>query len=224
MRQRDKKGTEGHTTVSTHIQGECNALASMNRRGELGKAIARLILAYSPRDLQQMRGNFSRKIQDFSPPYQKTLEEAITGYLQGTYQRALLMNQQGVFSTMDDAVQGNNQGYWNMVAASCASGNAEEDRLRFLKYLLSAFCMFVQGLPGHPAGMLFPGGERVECVDGVYYCPVRTKANDVDSAFCPFCPALQTPGPEYLKPPVNAGEHRRQEYLRHCFDRHHFNG
>jgi len=54
--------------------------------------------------------------------------------------------------------------------------------------------MSVQGLPGHPVGMPFPGGGKVEFIDGAYYCPVRMKANDVDAALCPFCPALKTPG------------------------------
>ena len=74
--------------------------------------------------------------------------------------------------------------------------------------------MFVQGLPGHPVGMPFPGGDKVEVIDGIYYCPVREKANDVDAALCPFCPALQTPEIGYLKPPVNASKNRKQEFIR----------
>jgi hypothetical protein len=72
--------------------------------------------------------------------------------------------------------------------------------------------------------MPFPGGDKVEIIDGTYYCPVRDKANDVDAALCPFCPALQTPEIGYLKPPVNASRHRKQEYIRETYDRHHFNG
>jgi hypothetical protein len=45
---------------------------------------------------------------------------------------------------------------------------------------------------------------------GSNYCPVREKANDVGSALCPFCPALQTPEIGYLKPPVNASKHRKE--------------
>jgi hypothetical protein len=84
--------------------------------------------------------------------------------------------------------------------------------------------MFVQGLPGHPVGMPFPGGDKVEVIDGVCYCPVRTKANDVDAALCPFCPALPTPTIGYLRPPVNASEHRKQEFIKNCHDFHNFNG
>ncbi len=33
------------------------------------------------------------------------------------------------------------------------------------------------------------GEDRVALLDGVYYCPVRENAIDVDSGLCPFCPA-----------------------------------
>ena len=176
------------------------------------------------RDLQQMRWNFSGAIQDIKPELRKKLEEAITGHLHGTYQALRLMDQQGSFIRMSEPLAANAGEYWNMVAAQCAEGNAEQVRLRFLKFLISGFCMFVQDLPGHPVGMPFPGGDKVEIIDGTYYCPVREKANDVDAALCPFCPALQTPEIGYLKPPVNASKHRKQEFIRETYDRHHFNG
>ena len=111
-----------------------------------------------------------------------------------------------------------------MVAAQCSSGSEEQARLRFLKFLLEGFCMLVQGLPGHPVGMPFPGGDRVAVVDGTYCCPVREKANDVDSALCPFCPAVQTPEIGYLKPPVRGSEYRKQEFIEQTYKYHHFNG
>ena len=61
-------------------------------------------------------------------------------------------------------------------------------------------------------------------LSGVYYCPVREKANDVDAALCPFCPALQTPEIGYLRPPINPSEHRKQEFIEHCHKFHNFNG
>jgi len=196
----------------------------MQTRGELGAAIAAIVLTCSLRDLQQMKWNFAEKIRDISPEYRKKLEETITGYLYGTYQNLRLMHQQGVFSGMTEPVTDPVPAFWAMVAGQCAAGDDGELRLRFLKFLLSGFCMFVQQHPGHPVGMPFPGGDRVEIIDGVYYCPVRNKANDVDSALCPFCPALQTPEIRYLRPPVNASGHRKQEYIGHVYRHHHFNG
>jgi uncharacterized protein (UPF0305 family) len=205
------------------IQGDCDLLGSKTIRGELGEAIAKIVLSYSPKDLQQLKWNFSEKIQNIEPAYKKRLEETITGYLHGTYQSVRLMNQQGTYSSLYEHVSDDAIAFWNIVALQCTKGDGE-DRLRFLKFLLAGFCMFIQGLPGHPVGMPFPGGDKVEVIDGVFYCPVRTKANDVDAALCPFCPALQTPGIGYLRPPVNASEHRKQEFIRNCYDFHNFNG
>lgn len=208
----------------TTIAQDCATLRSIKTQGELGTAIAAIVFSYSPRDLQQMRWNFTGAIQDISPAYRKRLEETITGHLHGTWQTIRLMNQQGSFTHLNDPPAPHAGDYWTMVAAQCSAGDAESVRLRFLKFLLAGFCMFVQGLPGHPAGMPFPGGDKVEIIDGVYYCPVREKANDVDSALCPFCPALQTPEIGYLKPPVDGSRHRKQEFIRQTYDRHHFNG
>jgi uncharacterized protein (UPF0305 family) len=206
------------------IAGHCDHLAMEKTRGDLGSSIAAIVLSYSPKDLHLMKWNFSARIRDYSPEYRKTLEETITAHLHGTYQRLRLLNQQGAFASMQDPVSPLSAGYWKMVASRCATGEFKEDRLRFLKYLLSGFCMFVQIIPGHPVGMPFPGGDKVDLIDGVYYCPVRTKSNDVDAALCPFCPAEQTPEIGYLKPPVRGSKHRKQEFIKKTYDYHHFNG
>jgi uncharacterized protein (UPF0305 family) len=205
-------------------RSSCTRLASAETLGELGAAIAKIVLAYSPSDLQQMKWNFSESIKAISPEYRRQLEELITGHLHGTYQILRLMDQQGAFVHMNEPLPGIAKEYWTMVAGQYPDEVDEGSRLRFLKFLLAGFCMFVQGLPGHPIGMPFPGGDKVEIIDGVYYCPVREKANDVDSALCPFCPATQTPDIGYLKPPVNASGHRKQEYIDHIHRGHHFNG
>ncbi|MDD1729521.1 MAG: DUF2115 domain-containing protein [Methanospirillum sp.] len=202
----------------------CHELAVIRIRGELGLAIADLVLRYSPRNLEQMRWNFSEKIKGYAPELKTLLEETITAHLHGTYQQIRLMNQQGVFATLQDSVTDDAPAYWEMVVSHCTTGDEARNQIRFLKFLLSGFCMFVQKVPGHPVGMPFPGGDKVDYIDGVYYCPVRTKANDVDAALCPFCPAEQTPEIGYLKPPINASEHRKQEFIKNCYDFHHFNG
>jgi uncharacterized protein (UPF0305 family) len=206
------------------IEEICNNLASLKTIGELGNCIATYVLAYSPRDLEKMRWNFSEKLKDYSPELRKTLEESITAHLHGTYQQIRLMNQQGVFASMQESLPINTSDFWRMVALHCSSGDEKGDRLRLLKFLLSGFCMLVLKIPGHPVGMPFPGGDIVDFIDGRYYCPVRTKANDVDGALCPFCPAEQTPEIGYLRPPVHASENRKQEYIKNCYDYHHFNG
>jgi uncharacterized protein (UPF0305 family) len=206
------------------IADECSRLGEAKTQGELGQAIAELALSYSPRDMQQMRRNFAATIRGFPHEYRKSLEEAIAGHLHGTYQAIRRMHDLRAFSGVRDPLAPGAAEFWRMVSVQCAAGDPEEVRVRFLKFLLAGFCMFVQGLPGHPVGMPFPGGDRVALIDGVYYCPVREKANDVDSALCPFCPAEQTQEIGYLRPPVRGSEHRKQEFIERTYRYHHFNG
>ncbi len=209
--------------IAASISRDCTRFKTQRTRGELGAALARVVLLYSPRDIRQMEQNFGNSIRDLTPEYRKELEDAITGHLLGTYQMIRLMGQQGTFRTKTEPLTEHEHAYWDMVIAQCRPGTGEL-RLRFLKFLLAGFCMIVQQEPGHPAGMRFPGGDRVELIDGVYYCPVREKAGDVDTALCPFCPAQQTPAVGYLKPPVNASGRRKQEFIDNCYRYHNFNG
>lgn len=214
-------GTPGE--ISSVIQADCANLKAQQTRGSLGAAIARIVLLYTPRDIRQMEQNFGRSVQDLAPEYRKELEESITSHLLGTYQTIRLMDQQGSFRTLTASVTGHEQAYWEMVAAQCRPGTGDI-RLRFLKLLLAGFAMIVRQEPGHPVGMRFPGGDRVQEIDGSYYCPVREKSGDVDAALCPFCPAQQTPEVGYLHPPVDGSEHKKQEFIDNCYRYHNFNG
>jgi uncharacterized protein (UPF0305 family) len=200
-------------------------LGRVKTRGELGKAISLLMHQYSPKDLLRMERNFGIRVHDISPEYRDQLEMKSAEHLAGTWQSISRMKQQGVFGTMPELLTARQKEFWDMVMITCESAETDEDAwLRFLKYLLAGFCMFVLYEPGHAPGTPFPGGDRVECIDGVYYCPVREKADDVNAALCPFCPALQTPEIGYLRPPMYPSEHRKQEFIEHCHKFHNFNG
>jgi len=205
------------------ITAECHELAQAPTRGELGAKIAELVLRHSPSDIQQMKRNFGVKVEDVSPEYRERLIRKINEHLLGTFQAVRLLRQQGTFGTMREPVTLLQKSYWEMVAGQCI-GVEGTPRIRFLNYLLAAFCMFVLEEPGHSAGTPFPGGDTVQLIDGIYYCPVREKAGDVDSALCPYCPALQTPEVGYLRPPVDGSGHRKQEFIEHIHRHHHFNG
>ena len=217
-----------HTTTDigsgADIAASCDRLGAARTRGELGSQIAPLVLSFSPQDLRQMIGNFSRQIADVEPGYRSRVTEKISEHLLGTYQRIRLMSQQGSFSPLQDPPEASVPRYWVMVAGECRGSPGRDTRLRFLKYLLAGFTMFVLREPAHAVGTPFPGGDAVDFVEGVCYCPVRKNASDVGGALCPFCPALQTPPIGYLKPPVKAGGHRKQEFIRNTYDHHHFNG
>jgi uncharacterized protein (UPF0305 family) len=172
-----------------------------------------------------MKRNFGIRIRDITPEYRDQLEMKIAEHLAGTWQTIRLMKQQGVFATMPEPLTERQKEFWNMVIVQCeAAGTGEGAGLRFLKFLLAGFCMFVLSEPGHAVGTPFPGGDKVEFIDGVYYCPVREKADDVQAALCPFCPAGQTPAIGYLRPPITPSEPRKQEFIDNMYRYHNFNG
>ncbi len=207
------------------ILNQCQDLKKAPTSGQLGEEIAVLVLARSPADIQRMKRNFETKVQDLSPDYRDRLTNKITEHLLGTYQRIRLAQQQGIFRTLRTPLSDKQKTYWDMVAARCRDDNSPDDpSIRFLKYLLAGYCMLVLEEPGHPPGTPFPGGDQVEYTGGLYYCPVREKANDVDSALCPFCPARQTPEIGYLRPPTNPSKARKQEFIDNCYRYHNFNG
>jgi uncharacterized protein (UPF0305 family) len=206
------------------IADECRDLQTSDTRGELGAKIAILVLRHSPADIQQMKRNFGNKIHKLTPEYRENLTQKINEHLLGTYQTIRLRHQQGSFRAMGEPVTHYQKSYWEMVIGQCTAASGNNSRVRFLNYLLAAFCMFVLDEPGHPVGTPFPGGDTVQLINGIYYCPVREKAGDVDSALCPFCPACQTPETGYLRPPVNGSEHRKQEFIDNCYRYHNFNG
>ena len=207
------------------ISRRCRELKEAETQGELGEQIARLVLAHSPSDIQQMKRNFETKVRDMNPEYRDRLTRKIADHLLGTYQRILLENQQGVFGTLCQPVTDHQKEYWEMVAGQCQPGSGGDvPAIRFLKYLLAGYCMLVLNEPGHAVGTPFPGGDEVEFTDGIYYCPVRDKAGDVDAALCPFCPARQTPAIGYLRPATRPTERTKQEFIDNCYRFHNFNG
>jgi uncharacterized protein (UPF0305 family) len=210
---------------SASIEQKCRYLQQAKNRGDLGERIALLVLQHSPVDIQTMKQNFGNKIQDITPEYRDRLAKKINEHLLGTYQQIRLLQQQGVFKTIQGPVTDQQKKYWDMAEEQCREDTRRDSTTnRFLKYLLAGFCMFVLNEPGHPAGTPFPGGDSVQLIGGVYYCPVREKANNVDAALCPFCPALQTPEIGYLRPPINPSDYRKQEFIEHCHRFHNFNG
>ena len=131
------------STGAEQIRSDITHLRTARNRGELGTLIATIVLRSSPHDIQQMRNNFSEKIRNVSPEYRDRLEAKITEHLLGSWQTLRLMQQQGVFILIKDPVPGEVNRYWDMVAVQC-SGEGDDVRLRFLKFLIAAFSMFEQ--------------------------------------------------------------------------------
>lgn len=132
-------------------------------------------------------------------PYRKAMVQLREHFFQ-RYHHLILLDRSGEFGRLTTPIR-NPERFTafcdmlpeGMVAASDPStGSIYFEKLGFLfYYLLAAFAIFVIEEPGHPVGMLFPGGLKVEQRGSVYYCPVRDKEKEVFYALCNFCPALQ---------------------------------
>jgi len=219
------KRSDSSELPDTPVGLQCRELMEAKTSGELGERIARMVLVHSPADIQQMKRNFETKVRDLDPAYRERLTAKITEHLLGTFQRIRLDKQQGLYKTLKQSVTGEQKKYWEMVAGQCGSEEGSDaPAIRFLKYLLAGYCMLVLEEPGHAVGTPFPGGDEVEFSGGVYYCPVREKAGDVDAALCPFCPAKQTPSIGYLRPATKPTERNKQEFIDNCYRYHNFNG
>jgi len=178
--------------IAAVIQADCTTLKPQTTRGGLGAALAKCPASIRPVIFVRWSRTSGDRYGTLPRSTERNSKRRSLPTCSVTYQNIRLMAQQGVFRTLKRSVTPHEQSYWEMVAAQCRPGTGDI-RLRFLKFLLGGFAMIVRQEPGHPVGMRFPGGDRVQEIDGVYYCPVREKAGDVDAALCPFCPARQTP-------------------------------
>jgi uncharacterized protein (UPF0305 family) len=123
-------------------------------------------------------------------------------HLFGTHHTIMLRLRREGFGDLRGPVEGKLGEFCDMLLGLPDREDEDERDLRLvlLYYLIAAFTIFVCELPGHPVGTPFPGGFLVEERDGVYYCPVREKEDEVETSICPFCPAEQSrlPGDESL--------------------------
>jgi len=187
--------------MELRIRETCETLSCVKIKGALGECIAREIIRFSLNDLQIIGGRLQRELENVPSPYREALRPHLIGQIFGMHHTILTMNNSGTFKTMhepltDPATFGE---FCRMVPEGCYSwdGGIRPDNPvhRLFYYLVSACAMFVFDQPGHPLGMPFPGGFRVEKTGGIYLCPVRDREKEVFFSICNFCPAKQSEVP-----------------------------
>jgi uncharacterized protein (UPF0305 family) len=185
--------------VEESLRTRVMALAARMREARTREALAALIAeevaTYTLHDLQRLRASVERDLRHVPPHYRSRLEPKMMEHLFGTHHTIILRLRRDGFGDLRGPVEGKLLEFCEMLVALPGREEEREIRLVLLYYLIAAFTIFVRGLPGHPVGTPFPGGFRVEVRDGVYYCPVREKANDVETSICPYCPARQSESP-----------------------------
>lgn len=164
-------------------------LLKQKRKGGLLAALQSEAARYTPDDLDILLQRYAVKIRTLPADYREDLKK---------YARIQIADGYTALATAElDAAKAREKlpaiwpQYVAFVMRETDGGNA---RLRSLKYLITAYTIFIEEKPPHPAGMPFPGGRTVERIDGVYCCPVRESWEGIDTAVCRFCPAVQTRG------------------------------
>jgi hypothetical protein len=191
--------------VYCRIAETCKKVAIARTRGELGRLIAEELLKFSVFDLQVICGRIYHEIDRLPSPYREAVRPYFLQQFFEYHHQILLVYRSGAPSGMDIPLT--NPAlfleYVAMIPSGCFSNDQKSDYVPHLSspvqtlfyYLIAGFSMFVLERPGHPVGMPFPGGLRVEERRGQFFCPVRDKEKEVPFSICNFCPAVQRPEP-----------------------------
>jgi uncharacterized protein (UPF0305 family) len=193
----------GSDTAERHkIMETAARISSAGTRGELGNILADEILRFSLFDLQLIGGIQYREVEKLPSPYREAIRPFFREQLFGMHHQLIAMHRSGAFLNMRKPISNTSSfnDFCRMIPEGCFSVEASNEknlyygrpRFSLFYYLISAFTMFVLDLPGHPVGMPFPGGFRVEKRGPDYYCLIRDKEKDVFYSICNFCPAKQS--------------------------------
>lgn len=184
------------------IREICERLGTSSTRAALARTIACEVGRYSVFDLQVICGRLHHEVDRLPSPYREAVRPFFIEQLFGAHHQLLLAAREGGFTRMEEplADPGLFREYLEMIGEACFCREIQSDYIPdfnspfqgLFYYLIAAFSMFVLGRPGHPPGMPFPGGFRVEDRSGTFYCPVRDKEREVKHSICNFCPALQS--------------------------------
>jgi len=179
-------------------------LASAKTKGELGSILADEVNRYTLVDLQVIGGRLYAEMQSTPRPYRDHLQPFINDQIFGAHHNLLMMQRSGRFRSMTEPItdQETFQKFCMMVPDGCFRWDETSERTpfrymphhRLFYYLVSAFTIFVLDHPGHPVGMPFPGGFKVEEHNGTFSCLIRDHEKEVSYSICNFCPARQTEG------------------------------
>lgn len=171
-------------------------------RGELGTILVHEVQQYSLFDLQIIGGRLYNEIEKLPSPYREAIRPYFNKQLFGKHHELLALHRRGAFVAMNSPITDPEtfQKFCDMLPEGCFAWNDASERNpyfrnpknRFFYYLIAAFSMFVLDEPGHPVGMPFPGGFKVEQRGRDYYCLIRDKEKEVYSSICNYCPAKQT--------------------------------
>ena len=191
-----------YTEESGMIRDTSQRIRIARTRGELGTILVHEVQQYSLFDLQIIGGRLYNEIEKLPSPYREAIRPYFNKQLFGKHHELLALHRSGALLAMNTPLTDPEtfQKFCDMLPEGCFAWNDASERNPYFRnpknrlfyYLIAAFTMFVLDEPGHPVGMPFPGGFKVEQRGSEYYCLIRDKEKEVYSSICNYCPAKQT--------------------------------
>jgi uncharacterized protein (UPF0305 family) len=191
-----------YTEESGMIRDAALRIRIARTRGELGTILVHEVQQYTLFDLQIIGGRLYNEIEKLPSPYREAIRPYFNKQLFGKHHELLALHRSGAFARMNSPLTDPEtfKKFCDMLPEGCFAYNDAGERNPYFRnpknqlfyYLIAAFSMFVLDEPGHPVGMPFPGGFKVEQRGRDYYCLIRDKEKEVFSSICNFCPAKQT--------------------------------
>jgi hypothetical protein len=194
--------TGDHDQVSREICAVAELMRTAKTNGELGSILSRELQKYSLFDLQIIGGRLNTEIERLPSPYRESIRPHFREQLFGRHHLLLAMYRSRAFERFDTPIRDRMSfdGFCTMLPKGIFAWDDSSERNPYFRnpknrlfyYLISAFTMFILEEPGHPVGMPFPGGFKVEQRGREYYCLIRDKEKEIFYSICNFCPALQS--------------------------------
>jgi uncharacterized protein (UPF0305 family) len=187
---------------SAVIRKTARRICSATTKAELLDILAEETGRYSIFDLQLIGGRLHKEIRNLPSPYREAIRPYFIEQIFGMHHALILMHRSRNSYSLNEPLHdpAGFSDFCRIIHEGCFSWDDQSDRniylrnprMRLFYYLISAFTMFVLDKPGHPVGMPFPGGFKVEQRGKEYYCLIRDKEKEVFYSICNFCPAKQT--------------------------------
>jgi uncharacterized protein (UPF0305 family) len=172
------------------------SLTDITSKAELAERLFHELAAYSVCELQLVSANLEREIGALPSPYRERVRPYFIEQYFRRYGSIMAMREQGLFPGLAGDIK-DIPLFREFCRTIAEFRPLQEDMERgtpfsgHFYFIVSAFFMFVLDEPGHPVGMPFPGGFKVEKRADGFYCPIRDKEKDVTYSICNFCPAKQ---------------------------------
>jgi uncharacterized protein (UPF0305 family) len=155
-------------------------LKKINKKGALGQALAHEAENFSIVDIQWIGAGLAKSLNITPSPYKEKVTPYFMEQYFGQYYRLIRMNDSGAFKDLRDEIKEKKLyiDYCDTIEMTLrdweAHGSVYEYNPQYqlaqyglYYFIVNCFAMFVLEEPGHPVGMPFPGGFKVENREGI---------------------------------------------------------